>query len=79
MAVREIMLPMGGWLVPRTFYSHVMVELASLQDFKQCRNSQVGLSVATRLISIVSKPIIIVVVVIDVVFVKKSYVQNNFG
>ena len=36
----------GIWLVPRTFYSHVVVQLASLQDFKRSWNSQVGRSVA---------------------------------
>ena len=30
-----------------TFYSHVVVKIASLQDFKQSWNSQVGPSVAT--------------------------------
>ena len=35
----------GGWLVSRTFFSHVVVQLASLQDFKQSLNSQVRPSV----------------------------------
>ena len=39
----------GGRVVPRTFYSHVVVQLASLQDFKQSWNSQVGPSVAILL------------------------------
>ena len=46
MKVREIMLVVGGRLVQRTFYSRVVVQLASLQDFKQSWNSQVGPSVA---------------------------------
>ena len=37
---------MVGRLVPCTFYSHVVVQLASLQDFKPSWNSQVELSVA---------------------------------
>ena len=36
----------AGWLVPCTFYSHIVVQLASLQDFKPSGNSQVGPSVA---------------------------------
>ena len=35
-----------GWLVPHTFYSHFVVQLARLQDFKLSWNSQVGPSVA---------------------------------
>ena len=46
MEAREIMLAVGGWPVPRTFYSHVVVQLASVQDFKPSWNSQIGPSVA---------------------------------
>ena len=36
----------GIWLVPSKFYSHVVVQLASLQDLNPSWNSQVGPSVA---------------------------------
>ena len=71
----------------QVFHNHAFVSFASL-DPPQTQKK-------TRLISIVSKPILIVVVVIDVVFVKKklgpkkfwlkkihvlkTLCQNNFG
>ena len=30
-----LVLAVGGWVVPRTFFGHVVVQLASLKDFKQ--------------------------------------------
>ena len=32
----------GGWVVPVAESCHFVVQLARLQDFKQCLNSQVG-------------------------------------
>ena len=47
------MMASGGWsggrVVPGTFYSHFVVQLASLQDFQHSWNSQVGPSVAINM------------------------------